>query len=454
MSSPQPPEDEQGQGGQQPQQGGDQPALASSGPTQVVLPGQQQPQQPSGAPEATQVVRPGQSSTPEATQVVPPGQQPAQQPNYGQYAAQAPNYGQQPPQQPGAFGQQPGQPAPQAQPNPFGQQPQPGQPGMPGAQPQQPGYAPAPQGTYPPAPQGYGQQAQPYGAQPGYPGYAPGAGGSNAPTNQILVWLTLGATAVVAVVAGIMAIITFGNISDYSKGVDAYGSTDKMVQALKAEGATNVTATAPAVLWILTIVVLVAALIAIAGSVVAFLRQFAFSAFGIIGAGALMLIVAVIGLILWPAASNSSQSQTFDGGGKYIFFLIAGIVIAGIGAVLQFIPSFAKEIAPAGGTGGGFGGGQPNPYGQQPNPYGQPPNPYGQPQQQPNPYGQQPNPYGQPPNPYGQPQQQQPNPYGQPQQQPNPYGQPSGGFPQQGPGSGGFPQQPNPYGQQQPPQQW
>src|SRR5579883_1740640 len=81
MSTPQPPEDSPGLGGQPPQElSNDEPALASSGPTDVVRPNPQQ------APEATQFVTPAPppSSAPEATQMVQPGQQP---PNYGQYTA-------------------------------------------------------------------------------------------------------------------------------------------------------------------------------------------------------------------------------------------------------------------------------------------------------------------------------------------------------------------------------
>src|ERR1700743_1914452 len=96
MSSPQPPENQPGQGGGQPPQSSD-PALAGSGPTQVVQPGQpgtgSHPVQDSSQ-ASPQAVRPGQ---PDATQVVPPGQA---MPNYGQYTSAA----QQPPQQPGQPG--------------------------------------------------------------------------------------------------------------------------------------------------------------------------------------------------------------------------------------------------------------------------------------------------------------------------------------------------------------
>src|SRR5882757_513978 len=109
MSSPQPPEYSPGQGGGHNPQG-DNPALADSGPTQAVQPGQ------GNTPEATQVVRPGQqpgggqNPFPEATQVVPPAQQ---NPNYGQYAAGVQPFAPGAPQQPGwtpGAGQQPPMP--------------------------------------------------------------------------------------------------------------------------------------------------------------------------------------------------------------------------------------------------------------------------------------------------------------------------------------------------------
>lgn len=427
MSSPQPPDLPQGQGGgQQPQN--DDPALANAGPTQVV--------------------QPGLGSTPDATQVVKPGQQ---NPNYGQYGAgvqpPAPGAPQQPAWTPGAQQQQP--PAPG-----YGQQP--AAPGY-GQPPAQPGYPAA--GGYPGGQQQqqpYGQQAygqQPgYGQQPAYPGYAPGAVAGSANTNKYMVWTGLGIAAVMALIAAIMTLTEFGDLGNYSTVYDQFSS-------LSGGLSTNVSLTSPAILITVNVATLVGALGVIAFAALAFLRKLAQAPLLFLVSSGLVLVAAIVGLIVWPSAGGVS----FTGSGKLVYYLITGIVAAGVAAAIFFRPEFLNEVryapgAPnplaglgqrgaAYGQAGGFGQPGGNPYGQQQqSPYGQ--QPYGQ--QQPGQYPQQPSQYPQPG--YGQ---QQPG-----QQQ---YQQPgTGGFPQQGPPSGGFPQQqPGGYGQppqqqppQQPPQQW
>jgi hypothetical protein len=459
MSSPQPPENDAEPGGQPPQLGD--PALASSGPTQVVQPGQPPaPGGPSEMPEATQVVRPGQEPqgggypNPGATQIV---SSPQQNPGYGQYAAgvqpPAPGAPQQPgwpPVQPAApgYGQPPAAPA-------FGQQPP--APGF-GQAPTASGYgAPAQQPYGAPPQPGYGQpQQNPYGQQPAYgqPAYGGGYGApsaSSANMNKYLVWSGLGIQAVMALIAAIMALVVFGNISDYSSQLDAEGGIDNVKKAVSAAGA-SVTLTDPTILIILNIVVLIACLAVIAGSVLAFLRKLAQAPLIMLIAGGLLLVASIVGLILWPGGSG----QTSPGSGKYVYFLITGIVAAAVAAAIFFLPQYLNEVR--------YYPGAPNPLAgmkAKQSAYGQP-GPYGQPQQQPYGAGTAQQPYGAPPqaNPYGAPQQQQP--YGAPQA--NPYGAPppnTGGFPPQGPPSGGFPQQPppgapqqNPYGQPPQPPQW
>ncbi len=456
MSAPQPPENQPGQGGQ-PTQGpqGGEPALASSGPTQVVQPGQQPPQQPaSAAPEATQVVQPGQ-----------------QLPNYGQYTggAQAPpaagapgGWGGAPQSDPfaaqqGQPGQQPGFGQPGQQQPSFGQQPAYGAPqqsapyGAPGGVPgQQPGFGTPGQPNPYGAPAGYGQQpGQPAYGQPGQPGYgqpayALGQGGGSGANTQLIGWLLLGVVGILALLSIIFAIIGMSDAGSISSATNSFcqGLTD---QSLCQQATNAVSAAEPslALWWITQILMLVAGLAAIGGAVLAFLRNnlTAIAPHLIAGAGAVLLIASII----FGAKYYFSIEAT-------VYQLIAGLIIGAIGALGYFPQTKAYLGQPAaagvGGQAGGFG--QPS-YGQQPAPYGQPQQqPYGQPGQQP----------------YGQPQQQQQQPYGVPQQQPGQYGaqpgqygaQPgTGGFPPQQPGTGGFPQQPGqpgPYGGQQPPQQW
>jgi hypothetical protein len=395
MSAPQPPENQPGQGGGQPPQNGD-PALASSGPTQVVQPGQQ-----GAAPEATQVVRPGQQSpgsganpVPEATQVVQPGQP---QPNYGQYASAvqppAPGAPQQPgwsgaPQQPGVpgYGQQPGVPG-------YGQQP----PAY-GAQPT-PGYAPPGQQPYGAAP-GYGQ--------PAYPGYAPGQAGNPPNTTQIINWVVLGVVALMSLLAAILTITAW---SDAASAGDVCAGMTGEEAALCGQYTQSFSIPAAAIIYF--ILLLVGGLAGVAGAVLLFLKKF-IGQWAIIGGGALLLLFSIIFMVQYTSE------------GRIVYDLIAGIIVGGAGA-MAFIPQTREYLGlpPAPATGYGQAGG----FGQQP---------YGQ-----QPYGQQQQPYG------AQSGYQQPGQY--PQQQPGQYQQPgSGGFPQQNPPSGGFPQQGG-YGQ--PPQQ-
>lgn len=408
MSSPQPPENPPGQAGGQPPQNGD-PALASSGPTQVVQPGQLQ-QPSSGAtpmPDATQVVRPGSANVPDATQVVQPGQP---QPNYGQYAAAAQPP---PPAQPMWGAQQPGVPG-YGQPPPM---PGYGQPPQPGYQ-QQPAYGqPNPYAQQP----GYPQQP-PYG-QPAYPGYAPGGMGTGPSTTQVVAWIVLGVVTVMALLAAILTITFWSDASAAAGGDPCAGLTGAEAQACQQFTPQN-TGGLPTAAIIYFVLLIVGGVAAIAGAVLIFLKRYV-GQWAILAGGVLLLLFGIIFTVQYVST------------GRIVYDLIAGIVIAGAGA-LAFFPQTREylglpPVAPtAYGQAGGFG--QPNPYGQPQQPYGQ--QPYGMPQQG---YGQQP---------------QQPGGY--PQQPASGYQQPgSGTFPQQGPASGGFPQQG--YGQppqQQPPQPW
>ncbi|HEY0804209.1 MAG TPA: hypothetical protein VGD84_04065, partial [Pseudonocardiaceae bacterium] len=291
MSSPQPPEFSPGQGGGQPGDDRAEPALADAGPTQSVQPGS------GSTPEATQVVRPGQqppTGIPEATQVVSPAQQ---NPNYGQYAA-----GVQPPA-PGAP-QQPGW-SPQQQPMPgYGQQPGYQQPGY-GQQPvapvqpaygQQPGYGQQPYGQQPV----YGQQ--PYGQA--YPGY--GQVSAPADTNQIISWVVLGAITVLSLVAAIMT-ITFW--SDINSAISVQNQFSSSVQA-----------SLPAAALIYIILLIIGGVAGVAGAVMAFLKN-QIGQYLIVGGGVVLLLFSII-----------FMAQYF-GEGRLTYDLIAGIVVAGAGAL-------------------------------------------------------------------------------------------------------------------------
>src|SRR6266702_2879540 len=325
MSSPQPPEFSPGQGGGHNQQG-DNPALADSGPTQAVQPGQ------GNTPEATQVVRPGQqqpggspSPFPEATQVVSPGQQ---NPNYGQYAAgvqpPAPGAPQQPGWSPGAQ-QQPPQPG-------YGQQQQPGYPQ------QMPGYPPAGPGQQ----SGYGQpvygQQPGYGQQPAYPGYAPGGAATPMDTNKIISWVVL---AVAAVMALLGAILTITLWSEASGGADpCAGLTGAEASACAQVTGSLAVPTAAIIYFILLIVGGVAG---VAGAVLVFMKK-EVGKLAIIGGGALLLLFSIIFMIQYTSV------------GRIVYDLIAGIVVAGIGA-LAFFPQTRAYLGLPGGLAapGGYG---------------------------------------------------------------------------------------------------
>lgn len=423
MSSPQPPEFSPGQGGGQPVDDRAEPALADAGPTQSVQPGS------GNTPEATQVVRPGQQppyGIPEATQVVSPTHQ---NPNYGQYAAgvqpPAPGAPQQPGWSPGVA-QQPGYQQPG-----YGQQPGYQQPGYGQQQPaygQQPGYGQQPYGQQPV----YGQQ--PYGQA--YPGY--GQVSAPADTAAIITWIVLGAVALLSLIAAIMTITlwsdiggVYGNAAGFVANNPCAGAPD---QALCNQEFANAQAAAsmPIAMTIYLVLLTVGAVAGVAGAVLVFLKKYV-GQYAIVGGGVLLLLFSIIFM------------AQYAGEGRLTFDLIAGIIVAGAGA-LGFFPQTRVYLgmppgpaAPGGyGQVGGFGQ---NPYAQA-QPYGQQQQPYGQPQ-----YQQQPAQYPQ------QTQYQQPGSGGFPQQ-----GPPSGGFPQPGQPSGGFPQQPGGYPQQppqqQPPQQW
>jgi hypothetical protein len=450
MSSPQPPENQPEQGGGQFPTSGD-PALASSGPTQAVQPGT------GGNPvsEATQVVRPGQQqpgANPDATQVVPPGQA---SPNYGQHLAGAQPQAQQPGW--GAPGQQQGWAAPGAQPG-YPQQQQQAAPGY-GA----PGYGQPMQGQpmqgqpgqpMPGQQQPYGQQqaAPGYGApgygQPAYPGYAPQAAAAN--TTQIVNWVIIGLIGVLSLVALILAIVGMVRLGGATSGPANLGITGAELQQAEQFCASNPStpecqqlaaaqssvSSGLTLAWISLIIVLIGALAAAVGAVLLYLKR-PFAHFLVLGGGAVMLIFAIV------------YGAKYAFVGSIVYYLIAGLVVAGAGA-LAFFPQTREYLGlpPVAATGYGQAAG----FGQV----------YAAQQQQPNPYGQQ-QPYGgypqqqqQPPQQQGYPQ--QPGQY--PQQQPGGYQQApnTGGFPQQTPPagsgypqSGAFPQQPGQYPQQQPP---
>ncbi len=411
MSAPQPP-NQPWQGGQPPQgEGGEDqnPALTNAGPTQAIQPGQPLPphggqpgadgvertqaiqpgQQPPAGPDsgATQVVPPGSFGQPQggdATQMVPPGSMPPQQPPY------APPPGADASSHPGGFPSQPqyGQQPPQGYPQ---QQGFPGQPqGFPGQQQGFPGQQPPP--GYPPQ-QGFAQQ-QGLGRGPQF-----GGQGFN---TQYISWALAGVVAIFGLIAAIITLTDFGDISDIAKYLD--GVSDEQLEA--AEEARDFTAPSVGLLWTGAIVMLLAAVAAIGGGVLIYLKN-KIAGMVIAGAAGVLLIASILTMIAEGSEDADINSPVFG--------IIAAIFIGAVGA-MAFIPQtkhFLGGGSALGGPGGGGGFGPPPGGG-----FGQPP--------------QQPGGFGQPPQQQG---------FGQP---------PQGGFGQ--PPSGGFGQPPQQGGQ--PPQQW
>lgn len=407
MSAPQPPNQPWQQGGQpnhdqqgqppygQPPQPDQNPALNAPGPTSVIGgPGQQGG--PAGPPpgsdgvERTQVVRPeqhgqhGQGGQGDATQMVPPGSMPPQQPPYAPPPS-ASDYQQSPP---GGFGQ-PSPPGGFGQPQPgYGQQPPP-----------PPGYGPPPQQG------GFGQQPPPgYGPPPG--GFAQQQGLGTGPTfggqgqnTQLIAWGIAGLVAILGLVCALWAVsddIFSGDLGDYADGYSGASAAQK-------EGAAS-----PAMLYIGSIGILLAGLAAIGGGVLIFLKHKLASMVTLAAGGGLFLfaIVYMIAFGQFDIPDGADIDWTF--GNVKVFALIAGILVAGAGA-LGFFPQTRKflggESVLAGpGAPGSFGPPPGGGFGQ-PAPYGQPPQGYGQ--QPPPPPG-----YGPPPGQGG-------------------FGQPQGGPPQQ-----------------------
>jgi hypothetical protein len=405
MSAPQPP-NQPWQGGQPPQPGEGEnqdqnPALTNAGPTQAIQPGQPLPppggqtgadgvertqaiqpgQRPPAGPDdsgATQVVSPGTygqappQQYPEATQMVPPGSLPPQQPPYAQPGGD-PNSP--PGGYPGqGFGQQQGFPGQQPPPG-YGQQP-------PQGFGQQPGFGQQQPPGYPPPSGGFAQQ-------PGL-GHGPAFGGPGQNT-QMISWGLAGLAAILGLVVAIIALTDFGDISDYADYIK--GVPD---EALDKAGAPSA-----GTLYLWTIVALVGGIGAIVGGVFIYLKN-KFSGYTLAGAGALLLISGIAGLISLPDGGTEGVQTP-------VWALIAGIIVGAIGA-MAFIPQTQKLLGGGSALGGPGGGGG----------FGPPPGGYGQPPQQ-----------G-----FGQPQQG----FGQPPQQ---------GFGQQPPQQG-FGQQPPPGGPQQP----
>jgi hypothetical protein len=400
MSAPQPPnppwqggqpqqqwqgEPDQEQQGQQPngpQQPGppEQNPFSSPGPTQVLgQPG-------ADGVERTQVVRPEQQG--DKTQMVPPGSLPPQNPPYN------------PPSPAGGF---------------PGQQPPPGYGGPP------PGYGQQPPPGYGPPPPGYGQQQPPpgYGPPPGgfaqQPGlgHAPSFGGPGQNT-QMISMIVLGAVAVFGLIGAIMMITLFSDLNPSDPCTGLSGAA----RASCEDFAGNISA--PGRYIVYTIVLLVAAVAAIAGAVLQYLKKVPYAHLIILGAGAVMALFAII------FGSDASFIT------RLVFMLLFGLVIAGAGAMAFFPQTRAYLGFGDGALGGprtgpsGFGGPPPGGGFGQPGGYGQPPQQFGQPPQQPGGYGQPPQ---QQPGGFGTP----PGGFGQPPQQPGGYGQPgqSGGPPQQ-----------------------
>lgn len=395
------PNQEQQQGQQQPygQQPPENPALSAPGPTSVLGgPGQQGGPPPGDGVERTQVVRPEhqhqQQGQGDATQMVPPGSMPPQQPPY----APPPSAADYPQSPPGGFGQQ------QPPPGGFGQQ----QPGY-GQQPP-PGYGP------PPPQGGFGQQPPPgYGPPPGGFAHQQGLGagpnfGGQGQNTQLISWAIAGLVAILGLVCALWAVsddIFSGDLSDYSDQFSQAGEEGQKALA------------SPGILYIGSIGVILAGLAAIGGGVLIFLKH-KMASMATLGAGGGLVLFAIIYMIGFGQFDlPAGVDPDWPAGNVKVFALIAGILVAGAGALAYFPQT--KHFLGGGSVLGGPGGPGGGPGG-----FGPPPQQQGFGQQQPAPYGQMP------------PQQQG---YGQ---------QPPPGYGQQPP-----PQQPGGYGQQGgPPQQW
>ena len=262
-------------------------------------------------------------------------------------------------------------------------------------------------------------------------------------------WIAAGVAAVLGIIGAILMFTLmgdFGGASASSQADQCRASIERMGGDTSLCDQVASASSVPTWAWIYTIILALAALAAVGGGVLLFLKN-RLAPWVLVGSGAVLLLFAII---------FGAQADFIT---RIVLELIFGILIAAIGA-LGLIPSTAGFIGLGGGPSGpgGFGGppgggypGQPGGFGQ-PGPYGPPSGGFGQPGG----YGQpaQPGGFGQPGG-YGQPG--QPGGFGQPGG-PNPA---SGGFPQQPgqPGPYGQPGgygQPSPYGQppQQPPQQW
>jgi hypothetical protein len=175
-------------------------------------------------------------------------------------------------------------------------------------------------------------------------------------------------------------------------------------------------APAPGFLYLATLLITVAGLAAIGGGVLIFLKH-SLAKIVTVSAGGLLIVGSILYMIGMGQFDGDTSEATISH--VKIFALIAGLIVAGAGA-LGFFPQTQKYLGigsilggPGGGTGGfpppgGGGFGQPQQgFGQPQQGFGQPQQGFGQqpPQQG---YGQQPpqQGYGQPPQQGGPPQQQ------------------------------------------------
>jgi hypothetical protein len=212
-------------------------------------------------------------------------------------------------------------------------------------------------------------------------------------------WGIAGLLAVLGLLAAIMALTDFGNISDIS---DAYGdASSEEIEA--AEEASGETFPSPGMLWISVILITLGGLGAIGGGVLVYLKH-KMAGMVAAGAGGALLIGAILGMI----GSGSADLSDIDVSSP-IFGIICGILVGAVGA-MAFFPQ-TKHFLGGGsvlGGGGGFGGPPSGGFGQPQQGFGQPQQGFGQqpPQQG---FGQQPPPqqggFGQPPQQGGPPQQ-------------------------------------------------
>ncbi|ACU74184.1 hypothetical protein Caci_5325 [Catenulispora acidiphila DSM 44928] len=278
------------------------------------------------------------------------------------------------PQQPGGWGQQPGQPQQQGWGQPQPAQQQGGQWG--GAQQQQPQY-----GQAQPAQQQYGSASS---------SYSGGTGAGASPTVWGKVW-GFYATGALAAVAAIMVFLAWASVKITAEGrsvtstINGIGSASTSVKGADT-GDSGVT---PIWGWLL----LIAAVVAIAGVVMVFTMKTPLSGWIAVGGSGGAFVFAVIGALYFNGKASDAKKQILNEGlppgtkysiglGIGAYVALAAALIAVVFAVLAQL-SINQAGATAAGSAAGFGqGGYQQPgYGQQAG-YGQPGQQgYGQPQQ-------------------------------------------------------------------------